>query len=389
MGIKGLSKLLSQQAPDSLKEHELKNYTGRKIAIDASMAIYQFLVAVRSSGADGQSGMLTNDAGEVTSHLMGTFYRTIRLMDKGIKPVYVFDGAAPTMKGGELEKRRALREKAAEAQKKAEEEGDQEAINKFQKRQVRMTKQHTADCIKLLGIMGVPVVQAPGEAEAQCAELVKAGKVWAMASEDMDSLTFGASRLLRRLTFPESRKMPVLEIHVDKVLEGMDVTMDQFIDICILCGCDYTDSIRGIGPKKAFAGIQKHGSIEKFVATLDQKKYDSTRLMPTLDEVRKLFKAPVATPGKDVSLEWKDVDEAALIQFLCVEKGFNEDRIRSGITRLKKAKKKGSQKRIDTFFSFKPAAAKPTVGGKKRKGPGKDSGKKKKQTKKNFFSARR
>jgi len=386
MGIKGLSKLLSAEAPDSIKEKELKSYTGRKVAIDASMAIYQFLVAVRSSGADGVAGQLTNADGEVTSHLIGTFYRTIRLMDKGIKPVYVFDGAAPTMKGGELEKRRALREKAKEAQKKAEEDGDQEAINKFQKRQVRMTKQHSADCMKLLRLMGIPVVEAPGEAEAQCAELVKHGSVWAMASEDMDSLTFGTDRLLRRLTFPESRKLPVLEIHVDKVLSGMDVTMEQFIDICILCGCDYTDSIKGIGPKKAFAGIKKFGTLEKFVASLDAKKYDSSRLLPTLDEVRTLFKTPIVTPGKEIQLEWGNAKEDEMIQFLCHEKGFNEERVRNGLIKLKKAKKKGGQKRIDSFFSFKPGTAK--VGDKRKKAQGKGKGAKKKAAKKTGFFRR-
>lgn len=96
MGIKGLTGLLSQHAPKAIKEHDIKTLFGRKVAIDASMSIYQFLIAVRQK--DGE--LLTNDAGETTSHLMGFFYRTIRIVENGIKPAYIFDGKPPELKKG-------------------------------------------------------------------------------------------------------------------------------------------------------------------------------------------------------------------------------------------------------------------------------------------------
>ncbi|KAK3603446.1 hypothetical protein CHS0354_009426, partial [Potamilus streckersoni] len=96
MGIQGLAKLLGDHAPSSMKENEIKNYFGRKVAVDASMSIYQFLIAVRQDGSQ-----LMNEEGETTSHLMGIFYRTIRMIENGIKPVYVFDGKPPEMKSGE------------------------------------------------------------------------------------------------------------------------------------------------------------------------------------------------------------------------------------------------------------------------------------------------
>lgn len=96
MGIKGLTALLSEHAPKAIVEHDIKTLFGRKVAIDASMSIYQFLIAVRQK--DGE--MLTNDAGETTSHLMGFFYRTIRVVENGIKPAYVFDGRPPELKSG-------------------------------------------------------------------------------------------------------------------------------------------------------------------------------------------------------------------------------------------------------------------------------------------------
>jgi flap endonuclease-1 len=96
MGIKGLTGLLNEHAPASIKEHEIKTLFGRKVAVDASMSIYQFLIAVRQR--DGE--LLTNEAGETTSHLMGLFYRTIRIVENGIKPAYVFDGKPPELKKG-------------------------------------------------------------------------------------------------------------------------------------------------------------------------------------------------------------------------------------------------------------------------------------------------
>jgi len=195
MGILGLSKLVADIVPQAIKENEIKNYFGRKVAIDASMSLYQFLIAVRSDG-----NQLTNADGETTSHLMGTFYRTIRMIDNGIKPVYVFDGKPPKMKSGELEKRTERREEAEKALEKAKEVGDAEEVDKQNRRLVKVGKSHVEECKKLLGLMGVPYVQAPCEAEAQCAELVKAGKVYAVGTEDMDALTFGSKVLLRHLT---------------------------------------------------------------------------------------------------------------------------------------------------------------------------------------------
>lgn len=92
MGIHGLMKLLSEECPGCIKEITLENLTGRKIAIDASMAMYQFLIAVRTAqGQGGFSAQLTNEAGEVTSHIQGMFNRTIRLMADGIKPVIIYN----------------------------------------------------------------------------------------------------------------------------------------------------------------------------------------------------------------------------------------------------------------------------------------------------------
>lgn len=143
MGIQGLMKLITEEAPNCFKEKEMDNLNDRKVAIDASMAIYQFLVAVRATGAGGTSMQLTNEAGDVTSHIQGMFNRTIKMMECGVKPVYVFDGKPPQMKGGELAKRIAKRAKAETDLTAATEAGDADDIDKYSRRLVKATRQHS------------------------------------------------------------------------------------------------------------------------------------------------------------------------------------------------------------------------------------------------------
>ncbi|KAJ0171379.1 hypothetical protein K1T71_012929 [Dendrolimus kikuchii] len=346
MGILGLSKLIADIAPQAVKEMEIKNYFGRKIAIDASMSLYQFLIAVRSEGAQ-----LVSVDGETTSHLMGTFYRTIRLVENGIKPVYIFDGKPPDMKSHQLTKRAEKREEAEKELQKATEAGDQASIDKFNRRLVKVTRQHGEEARELLKLMGVPVVEAPCEAEAQCAALVKAGKVFATATEDMDALTFGANVLLRHLTFSEARKMPVQEFHLNNVLSGLELSQKEFIDLCILLGCDYCGSLRGVGPKRAIELIKQHRSLEEIMRNIDTNKYQPPENWD-YENARRLFMEPEVKDPKDIELKWCDPDEEGLVKFLCGDRQFNEERVRNGAKKLLKARSGTTQGRLDGFFTI-------------------------------------
>uniref|UniRef100_A0A7N6ART7 Flap endonuclease 1 n=1 Tax=Anabas testudineus TaxID=64144 RepID=A0A7N6ART7_ANATE len=328
MGIHGLAKLIADQAPGAIKEQDIKNYFGRKIAIDASMCIYQFLIAVRQDG-----NVLQNEDGETTSHLMGMFYRTIRMLEHGIKPVYVFDGKPPQLKSAELEKRGERRAEAEKLLAQAQELGEQENIDKFTKRLVKVTKQHNDECKKLLTLMGVPYIEAPCEAEASCAALVKAGKVFATATEDMDGLTFGTGVLLRHLTASEA-----------KCLEN------RFVDLCILLGCDYCGTIKGIGPKRAIDLIRQHGCIEEILENIDSSKHPAPEDW-LYKEARGLFVNPEVVDGSSVELKWGEPDEEGLIQFMCNEKQFSEDRIRNGCKKIVKSRQGSTQGRLDSFFT--------------------------------------
>lgn len=266
-------KLLSDECPGAIREQELKNLTGRKVAIDASMAMYQFLVAVRTAGNAYGNAQLTNEAGEVTSHIQGMFNRTIKLLAAGVKPVYVFDGKPPDMKSGELEKRLARRQLAEAELAKAKEEGSAEDIEKYNRRLVKVGKNHNDECKELLRLMGVPVITAPCEAEAQCAELARMNKVYATATEDMDALTFKTPKLLRKLTFSQGGKVqPIVEIDFELAISGLGLTYEEFIDLCILCGCDYCCTIKGIGPKTALKLIRQFKTIEAVVEHIKKEK---------------------------------------------------------------------------------------------------------------------
>lgn len=263
---------------------------------------------------------------------------------------FVFEGRAPDLKREELAKRASRREGAGTELEAAREAGNQEDIEKYSKRTVRVTREHNEECKRLLKLMGVPVIEAPSEAEAQCAQLCKDGVVYAIATEDMDSLTFGTPRLVRHLMAPASQKVAVTEFDYNKVLESLGMTPDQFIDLSILCGCDYTDKIPGIGPVRALTLIQKHGSIEKVLETLSADKYKVPEPFP-YQEARQLFKQPDVLTGDALPpLKWSAPDVDGLIKFLVEEKSFNEQRVRSAIERINASKGKSTQGRLESFF---------------------------------------
>jgi len=438
MGIKGLAKLLSDEAPECIKEVPLSSLHGRKIAIDASMAIYQFLIAVRSGNPNSAAMVLTNSAGETTSHVQGIFNRTIRFLTEGIRPVYVFDGKPPNIKSHELVKRREKREKAQLALKEAIEDDNAEEQTKQEKRLVRAGTKENSDCKKLLGLMGVPVVEAPCEAEAQAAELAKKGKVWGVGTEDMDALTFETPILLRKMTFANASKSDVQQLDYQKALVGLGLTREEFVDLCILLGCDYCDSIRGVGPKTALKLIREHSTIEKILDNIDQKKYgvpdtwipnevreqklkkereekeaeeystdkeeeeeaegnksgetksdaeeeELETLVPIYTQARKLFNEHEV--DTDCNLKWTECQAVELSKYLVEDMGFNVDRVKNNIEKLQKAYKATCrpQTRMDSFFKPKPGI----VGVKKRKvapTTKKDTGKK---GKKSAFGRRR
>lgn len=354
MGIKGLNRLVADHVPGAIRSAELKTFFGRKVAIDASMCLYQYLIAVRQS--DGNQ--LMNEEGQTTSHLSGFFYRTIRMIESGLKPVYVFDGKPPDLKSYELNKRIARKAKAEADIELAKEAGNLEDINKFQRRTVRATREQNEEVRTLLEYMGIPFVIAPCEAEAQCAELAKAGKVYAAASEDMDTLCYNPPYLLRHLTYSEARKIPVDEVKTETITDGLELDIASFVDLCILLGCDYCETIKGIGPVTALKLVKEYKSIEKIIEVFkqDTKKYGKYVIPEDwqFEQARLLFLEPEIIKGSEVELKWKQPNVEDLVEFMCVKNGFSEERVRNGAAKLAKSANSGVQGRLDSFFKAVP-----------------------------------
>jgi flap endonuclease-1 len=238
--------------------------------------------------------------------------------------------------------------------------------------------------------MGVPVIVAPCEAEAQASALCKEGLFYATATEDMDALTFQTPILVRKMTFANQSKSMVQTINYQKAIEGLGLTYDQFVDLCILLGCDYTDTIKGVGPKTALKLIKEHGSIEGILKVIDRKKYEVPRdwipdekdeedtdnendennenskeekVEPAYVQARKLFHNHEVRKGSELSdeLKWREPQVEELTKFLVEENGFNPERVHANIEKLQKAYKANQkpQSRMDSFFQVKanPLAA--------------------------------
>ncbi|MDI6642615.1 MAG: flap endonuclease-1 [Candidatus Hodarchaeaceae archaeon] len=327
---------------------ELEQLRGQVVAIDAMNSLYQFLSIIRQR--DGE--YLRDSKGRITSHLSGLFYRTANFVEAGIHPVYVFDGEPPRLKARTVEQRRVARTEAAEEWKRALEEGKVEEAKKFAQRAGRVDEPMIKQAQTLLGYMGLPWVQAPGEGEAQAAHLVQRGDAWAAASQDFDSLLFGAPTLVRNLAITGRRKLPGKDVYImvspevielKSVLEELGVTQEQLVDIGILVGTDYNEGIKGIGPKKALELIKKEGSIEKIAGTEFGEKFEVDPL-----EVREIFLKPNVTDK--YKLKWGEPDPDGIKRFLCDEHDFSESRVQTGIDKLTKGRAERGQVSLKKWF---------------------------------------
>eukprot|EP01052_Picozoa_sp_SAG31_P002555 SAG31_NODE_91_length_26366_cov_6.792211_3_plen_245_part_00 len=193
------------------------------------------------------------------------------------------------------------------------------------------------DVKKLLRMMGCPCVDAPSEAEATCARLASAGKVDYAVTEDMDVLTFGTPKMLKNMFDTESSrtgtKRPVYEIDLAIVLEQLGVSMQQFVDFCILCGCDYLESIRGCGPATAFKLVVQHESIEGIAKALQQQPLARMQIPDNWEfaAARNFFLEPEVVDSNEVSVDLSEPDYEGLESWLVQEHQFNPERVtRSG-----------------------------------------------------------
>ena len=276
MGIKNLLKFLNE-FPDIIVEKDINTYKNKKIAIDISILLYQVVISIRNNGYD-----LTNSRGEITSHILGLFNKTITLLKRDIIPIFVFDGKPPEIKDKVLDMRKNNRLKAIEKMKNAKTE--KERIKYF-KRCVNITNDQFEQSQLLLNIMGIPFVVSNEEADSQCAYLSKNNLVDAVCTEDMDILTFGANVLVRNIS---SFKKTPIEIKLDSILKKLEITYKEFIDFCILLGCDYCNPLDDLDPNIIYKHFKIYKNAEETLQSLKKSGYKVKRYVD-INKARSYF----------------------------------------------------------------------------------------------------
>ena len=320
---------------------KLESFTNKIVAIDAYNAIYQFLAIIR-----GPEGLhLTDTRGRVTSHITGLLYRNINFLSLGIKPVYVFDGKPPSLKSAEIEHRKQIKKDATVKYERAVSEGKMEDARKFAQQTTSMKDGMVEDSKHLLDLFGIPYIQAPSEGEATAALLTTTGHADVAASQDFDSILFGARKLVRNFTNSGRRKLPNRNTYIEiepeiidykKNLEALGITREQLIDVGILIGTDFNpDGFERVGPKTAIKMIKEHEKLENVTQIQEQLE------MIDYNAIRKIFLEPeVATVNK---IEFGEVKYDDIINYLSNERSFSRDRVNSSLNRLKKSLEKKSQ----------------------------------------------
>lgn len=321
MGIKNLLKFLSNY-PEVIKQTSPNNFHGKKIAIDISILIYQVVIAIRNSGSD-----LTNDKGDITSHILGLFNKTLSFLEKGIIPVYVFDGRPPQIKQKILDVRKQIRKKALE--KLSDAQSDEEKIKYF-KRSVWISKEQMLQCRELLTLMGIPYIDAPEEADSELSYLCKNNLVYAVLTEDMDILTFGSPKIIRNLT--SSKKIPI-EIELDKVLKQLNFTYEQFIELCILFGCDYCPNLTDIKYNVIFETYNKHKNIEATLLDLKSIGYNIPEKFDYYN-AKQYFINSVHNPVEKVQLKLVKPESDKIIELLVGKYGLIKYKVINKVIKL-------------------------------------------------------
>ncbi len=325
------------------KKIKIKDLSGRWVAIDAFNTLYQFLSIIRQK--DGTP--LMDSQGRVTSHLSGLLYRTTNLIEAGVKVAFIFDGEPPSFKAETLAQRSEARDKAAAAWEEAKAAG-QDGF-KYAQAASRINSEILEDGRRLILAMGLPVIQAPSEGEAQAARMCARGDVELVGSQDYDSLLFGAPLVVRNLAITGKRKLPKKNIYVDVEPEIIDleeglarlgISRKQLVEVGIMCGTDYNRGLTRVGPKTALKLIREKGDLESILAEQEEK-------IDCFAQIREFFLHPNVTDDYEVRMKKPRVDE--IVSFLVEERDFDRERVEKTAGRLEEEYKRG-QSTLDRWF---------------------------------------
>tara|TARA_Y100000389_G_C17332266_1_gene448743 strand:+ start:38 stop:982 length:945 start_codon:yes stop_codon:yes gene_type:complete len=226
MGIKNLNTFIRKTCNNSINKVTFWELKGKVIVVDASIYMYRFLA---------ENSLIENMYQFVSSLL---YYEII--------PIFVFDGESPEEKYDVLKNRKIEKEKAKEKynliiknlelQNSEVHEELKEQLDNLQKQFIKLKKDDINNVKKLLELMGVNYFNADKEADELCARLVIKQKAWACMSEDTDMFVYGCPRVLRYVSI---MNCTTIMYDTKKILNTLNVTLDEFKKICVVSGTDY------------------------------------------------------------------------------------------------------------------------------------------------------
>lgn len=323
MGIKNLTTLIKSKSPDSIETKGLYTFKDKTIAVDASILIYKSLTNVRS----GQS-YLTNKEGKIVSHIIGLFYKVVLFKSFGIIPIFVFDGKPPE------EKREVLMErnkKVTESKELIKQTDDMEKKQKLEKATVRIKKEHIEDLKKLFDLMGVKYVHPNCEAETYAAHLCKQNVAYGVYSEDMDTLAFGSPYLIRNCIDKSIKRKDVVSVFsLETILSDFKMNYEQFVEMCILCGCDYCGTIPKIGSVRAYQSMITHQTGEKIIM---ENKNTPPDYLEKFNKAKSLFIEPKFDDYQIISTTRND---KKLGEFLINDCNMSINRVQNALKKINK-----------------------------------------------------
>jgi flap endonuclease-1 len=348
MGVK-----INELVNEAKRTITFENLFKKKIAIDAFNTIYQFLAIIRQR--DGTP--LKDYQGKTTSHLSGLFYRSINFLEHSIRPIYVFDGIPSELKLDTIRARKKVKDEAHQKMIEAQDAEDFKEAKKFAQFTSKLDEDMVEESKKLIESMGIPIIQASSEGEAQSAYMVEVGDAWACASQDYDTLLFGGERLVRNFAISRSRKVKDTTVTLDieyvslsKFLKILGITREQLVEMGILIGTDFFPGIKGIGQKTALDLIKKHDSIENILkSNVKVGNKDILLDLELVEHIKNIFLNPDINKNY-IAPKPKKIDFEKIEELLIEQHNFSRQRVENALERLRKLDSKKTQVSLDDFF---------------------------------------
>ena len=326
MGIKGLGKIINMYAPNAIEYIKYNNYeTDTYFIFDTYLLLHQILLSGRNN--------IDTEMGISTTHVVGFYYRILKLIRNRTNMIWVFDGAPPLIKLDTLNKRKEIKQKANTLLTNNYDMLTETEIIKLQKRNIKLTKNMVQDIQLLLQLFGIPYIEAISEAEIQCVAFSNTHKI---VSKDWDVLAFGGAIMVTNIDFVRGEYQ---QISLNIVLKELDLTHEQFIELCILLGCDYCPKIKGL--YNIYDEYIKFKNINLLLTYLNEQNHINEYIkyhiplnyINTFNEAKNFYlNAKVIDPlCPNLDLSWKKPDVIGIIDFMCNRYGLIHDKVEKSL----------------------------------------------------------